>query len=105
MLLADIQRKPQGSADVILFNIDAKADAKSDRDAILQVFLRVFNEKLGYTGDSPDVAEMALLNQQRRLRNLSSQHFRLATDKPGNRSAMPSISCVMTSSRSPKPWA
>ena len=58
MLLADIQRAVQGSADVILFNIDAKADAKSDRDAILQVFLRVFNEKLGYTGDSPHVAEM-----------------------------------------------
>ena len=58
MLLADIQRAVQGSADVILFNIDAKADAKTDRDAILQVFLRVFNEKLGYTGDSPHVAEM-----------------------------------------------
>lgn len=58
MLLADIHRAVRGSADVILFNIDAKADAKSDRDAILQVFLRVFNEKLGYTGDSPHVAEM-----------------------------------------------
>jgi nucleoside-triphosphatase THEP1 len=58
LLLADIQRAVQGSSDVILFNIDAKADAKTDRDAILQVFLRVFNEKLGYTGDSPHVAEM-----------------------------------------------
>lgn len=58
MLLADIQRAIQGTADVILFNIDAKADSKSDRDAILQVFLRVFNEKMGYTGDSPYVAEM-----------------------------------------------
>lgn len=58
MLLADIHRAVQGTADVILFNIDAKADSKSDRDAILQVFLRVFNEKLGYTGDSPHVAEM-----------------------------------------------
>lgn len=58
MLLADIQRAVQGTADVILFNIDAKADSKSDRDAILQVFLRVFNEKMGFTGDSPYVAEM-----------------------------------------------
>lgn len=58
MLLADIHRAVQGTADVILFNIDAKADSKSDRDAILQVFLRVFNEKLGFTGDSPHVAEM-----------------------------------------------
>ena len=58
MLQADIQRAVQGSADVILFNIDAKADSKTDRDAILQVFLRVFNEKLGYSGDAPHIAEM-----------------------------------------------
>jgi hypothetical protein len=58
MLLADIQRAVQGTADVILFNIDAKADSKSDRDAILQVFLRVFNEKLGYCGDAPHIADM-----------------------------------------------
>lgn len=58
MLLADIQRATKGSADVILFNIDAKADSKSDRDVILQVFLRVFNEKLGFSGDAPHVAEM-----------------------------------------------
>ncbi|WP_313369371.1 BREX system P-loop protein BrxC [Achromobacter animicus] len=58
MLLADIQRATKGSADVILFNIDAKADSKSERDVILQVFLRVFNEKLGFSGDAPHVAEM-----------------------------------------------
>jgi len=58
MLHADIQRAIQGSADVILFNIDAKADGKSDRDAILQVFLRVFNEKMGYSGDAPHIAEL-----------------------------------------------
>lgn len=58
MLLADIQRAVQGSSDVILFNIDTKADSKDERDVILQVFLRVFNEKLGYSGDAPHVAEM-----------------------------------------------
>ena len=58
MLQADIQRAVQGTADVILFNIDAKADSKTDRDAILQVFLRVFNEKLGYSGDAPHIADM-----------------------------------------------
>ena len=58
MLQGDIQRAVQGSTDVILFNIDAKADSKTDRDAILQVFLRVFNEKLGYSGDAPHIAEM-----------------------------------------------
>ncbi|QIE22988.1 BREX system P-loop protein BrxC [Caballeronia sp. SBC2] len=57
MLHADIQRAVQGTADVILFNIDAKAN-KSDPDAILQVFLRVFNEKLGLSGDAPHIADM-----------------------------------------------
>lgn len=58
MLMGDIQRATKGTADVILFNIDAKADSKLDRDAILQVFLRVFNEKLGYSGDAPHIADM-----------------------------------------------
>lgn len=58
MLLADLHRAVSGTADVILFNIDAKADSKTDRDAILQVFLRVFNEKLGYSGDAPHIADM-----------------------------------------------
>jgi len=57
MLLANIQRAVQGSADVMLFNIDAKAN-KSDPDAILQVFLRVFNDKLGLSGDAPHIANM-----------------------------------------------
>lgn len=58
MLRADIQRAAQFPADVILFNIDAKADSKTDRDVILQVFLRVFNEKLGFSGDAPHIANM-----------------------------------------------
>ena len=58
LLFADMQRAAKGSSDVILFNIDAKADSKSERDVILQVFLRVFNEKLGYSGDAPHIAEM-----------------------------------------------
>jgi hypothetical protein len=58
MLVSDIRRAVTGDTDVILFNIDAKADSKGDRDAILQVFLRVFNEMQGLSGDAPHVAEM-----------------------------------------------
>ena len=58
MLLGEIRRAVSGKTDVILFNIDSKADAKGDRDAILQVFLRVFNEMRGLSGDAPHVAEM-----------------------------------------------
>ena len=58
LLLGDVRRAVAGNTDVILFNIDSKADAKSDRDAILQVFLRVFNEMQGLSGDAPHVAHM-----------------------------------------------
>jgi hypothetical protein len=58
MLMGDIRRAVAGDTDVILFNIDSKADAKTDRDAILQVFLRVFNEMQGLSGDAAHVAEM-----------------------------------------------
>ncbi|NVH77084.1 BREX system P-loop protein BrxC [Paraburkholderia sp. JPY432] len=58
LLLGDIRRAVMSNTDVVLFNIDAKADSKSDRDAILQVFLRVFNEMQGLSGDAPHVAEM-----------------------------------------------
>lgn len=34
------------------------ADSVSGRDAILRVFLKVFNEKLGYSGDHPHIAEL-----------------------------------------------
>ena len=58
MLLGDVRRAVAGKTDVVLFNIDSKADARTDRDAILQVFLRVFNEMQGLSGDAPHVAHM-----------------------------------------------
>ncbi len=47
MLAGDIKRAVSTDNDVIPFNIDSKADSSSGRDAILRVFLKVFNEKLG----------------------------------------------------------
>ncbi|MCF8004221.1 MAG: BREX system P-loop protein BrxC, partial [Chromatiaceae bacterium] len=58
MLAGDIKRAVSTDTDVILFNIDSKADSGSGRDAILRVFLKVFNEKLGYSGDYPHLADM-----------------------------------------------
>jgi len=58
MLAADIKRAISLDTDVLLFNIDSKADTSDGRDAILRVFLRVFNEKLGYCGDHPHIAHM-----------------------------------------------
>ena len=60
MLFGDIKRAVVGNNDVILFNIDSKADHGSGtgRDLILRVFLKVLNELQGYSGDYPHIAHM-----------------------------------------------
>ncbi|PWC75519.1 BREX system P-loop protein BrxC [Azospirillum sp. TSH64] len=57
MLAADIKRAVSTDTDVILFNIDSKADTGKE-DPILTVFLNVFNELLGYSPDHPHIADM-----------------------------------------------
>ena len=54
----DLKRLANAQTEVILFNIDSKAEQNHSRDAILQVFLKVFNEHVGYCGDHPEVAHM-----------------------------------------------
>jgi hypothetical protein len=58
MLFGDIQRAVASHTDVILFNIDSKADASAGRDAILAVFLKVLNELQGYSGDHTHIAHL-----------------------------------------------
>lgn len=54
-----MQKSVKVNNKVILFNIDSKADSEAvnDKSAILTVFLKVFNESLGYSSD-PVVANM-----------------------------------------------
>lgn len=58
LLFADIKKAVSEETDVILFNIDAKADHRSSRDIILRVFLKVLNELQGFSGDHPHIAHM-----------------------------------------------
>ena len=60
MLFGDLKRAVATDTDVILFNIDSKADhgGGKGRDLILRVFLRVLNELQGYSGDHPHIAHM-----------------------------------------------
>lgn len=58
MLFGDIKRAVASDTDVILFNIDSKADHGKSRDLILRVFIRVLNELQGYSGDHPHIAHM-----------------------------------------------
>ena len=59
LLRANITKSAQNSTDVILFNIDSKADAtsKNDKESIVKVFQKVFDEHLGYFGTVPALAE------------------------------------------------
>ena len=97
MLLADIHRAIKGTADVMLFNIDAKADAKTERDAIVQVFLRVFNEKLGLVWRCTAYRRNGTLPDfKRRIRHPSKTCIPGSKwQLPGNRNAMRSIFCAM----------
>lgn len=58
MIMGDIKRAVASDTDVILFNIDSKSDSSTGRDAILAVFLKVMNEKLGYSPDHAHIAHM-----------------------------------------------
>lgn len=80
MLLGDIKRAVSSQPDVILFNIDSKADHREGRDAMLQVFLKVFNEKLGYSPDHPHIAHMERYLDRRGKLKKFHEHFRELTD-------------------------
>jgi len=60
LVLADMQKAGSISADVILFNIDSKSDTdtKTNKEAILRVFNKVFNEMQGFCGSLPWLAEL-----------------------------------------------
>ena len=60
MVLADIRLAAETPSDVVLFNIDSKSDtgSKQNKDAIVNVFLRVFNEMQGYCGALPHLADL-----------------------------------------------
>jgi len=60
LLIWDITRAIWNSnIDVMLFNIDSRAwkNSKNNKDGILEVFVKVFNEKLGYCSDIPWLAD------------------------------------------------
>ena len=59
ILAADLKRAVEIPSRSILFNIDQKADviAKTQTDALLGVFQKVFDELSGYYGKQPHIAQ------------------------------------------------
>lgn len=59
-MLADMMRAGKTNTDVILFNIDSKSesDSKNNKDAIVKVFNKVFDEMQGFCGSIPWLADL-----------------------------------------------
>jgi len=59
ILKADIKKATSIPSQSILFNIDQKADviSKTEIDALLSVFVKVFDEACGYYGKQPYIAQ------------------------------------------------
>ena len=57
-LLGEIDTAITKDNTVILFNIDSRANTDDGVDAILKVFLKVFNEQMGFSGDYPHIAHL-----------------------------------------------
>lgn len=58
LVAANLRKAANSSKDVILFNIDSKADAegKEKKEPIVKVFMKVFDEHVGYFGAAPEIA-------------------------------------------------
>ena len=85
MILANMKRSAQAPTEAILFNVDSKstASAKSDSNAIVMVFNRVFNEKLGYDGANPALADLERTLDEEGIIKSSRKHFKRRQEKSG----------------------
>ena len=83
MVLADMKLAADTPTDVVLFNIDSKSEqtGKQSKDAIVTVFLKVFNEMQGFYGSMPYVADLERQLSEDGRYNEFKQEFAAATGK------------------------
>lgn len=81
MFYGDIKRAVASPTDVILFNIETKADHASNRDAILSVLMRMLNELQGYAGHPPHIAHMERHLDERKKLDAFQKAFLEASGK------------------------
>ena len=75
-LYAEMKRSARFDCETILFNIDSKSPLgiKSDKEAILKVFLKVFYDHLGFYGDDLRVVELEkYLKKEGRLETFQAE--------------------------------
>lgn len=83
MVLADMKLAADTPTDVVLFNIDSKSEqtGKQSKDAIVTVFLKVFNEMQGFYGSMPYVADLERQLYEDGRYDEFKQEFATATGK------------------------
>ena len=82
MVVADMKLACSVPTDAILFNIDSKSESSGQKgkDAILNVFLKVFNEKLGYSTD-PHVADLErMLDEEGLYEDFQAKYLEITGD-------------------------
>jgi hypothetical protein len=84
LLKGDVEAATRIPSESVLFNIDQKADitSKSQEDAILQVFYKVFNDHLGYFGRQGHVAQFERMLDQQGHYEEFKEEFEKHYDKP-----------------------
>ena len=86
LVRANIERVARAAekTDVILFNIDAKADAesKTNKEAVVKVMQKAFDEHLGYLASSPEMAAFERLLDKRGHYAAFKDAFQTRSGKP-----------------------
>lgn len=76
--MLDLKQASDITTDVILFDIDAKSesDTKADKDSIVKVLNKVFNEMQGFCGSIPWIADIERKMTQDGLYEQFKDHFK-----------------------------
>ncbi len=84
MLKADVLKATKRPSESVLFNIDQQAQitSKSDENAILSVFYKVFFDHLGYYGFQPHVAEFEMWLDKQDKYSKFKEDFKTKHGKP-----------------------
>ncbi|WAP70918.1 BREX system P-loop protein BrxC [Jiella pelagia] len=87
MLAGALRKAASIPSKSILFNIDQKADviSKTDVDALLSVFQKVFDEMCGYYGKHPHIAQFERDLDSRGKLGAFKEAFQAASGKPWER--------------------
>jgi len=84
MVLADMKLAGDISSDIVLFNIDSKSDSDSriDKELVVKVFNKVFNEMQGFCGSLPWLAELERQMAQKGSYNAFKARFEELAGSP-----------------------